>query len=243
MYFSFFVFVCCRIWRNKRIKNNNNNNKSSQSNLPHRYGNSRAIYRITQCYRPPSRGDIPAFTQAEAGTRSSDPGGMQGWVDLVGIEVLTGPDVGQLRSCDELFGARPATPPPMFQWRWRPWTNSANHYATPRPPNWFATWLRHAGICESRYELRQTACCTNVRAVSVLWAEWRNCTVQRGAENWTHRRRPLWACGRIRIQTAGLAFGGTGLCSCRVRGVDGSCVKHLTAESYMVIYAPNSYTY
>jgi len=36
---------------------------------------------------------------------------------------------------------------------------------------------------------------------------------------------------------------GTGLCSCRVRGVDGSCAKHLTVESYMVIYAPNSYTY
>ena len=48
---------------------------------------------------------------------------------------------------------------------------------------------------------------------------------------------------RIRIQTAGLAFGGTGLCSCRVRGVDVSCAKHLTVESYMVIYAPNSHTY
>ena len=47
---------------------------------------------------------------------------------------------------------------------------------------------------------------------------------------------------RIRIQTARLAFGGTGLCSCRV-SVDGSCAKHLTVESYMVIYAPNSYTY
>ena len=45
-----------------------------------------------------------------------------------------------------------------------------------------------------------------------------------------------------RIQTAGLAFGGTGLC-CRVRGVDGSCAKHLTVESYMVSYAHNSYTY
>jgi len=29
-----------------------------------------------------SRGDIPAFTPAEAGTRFSGPGGMQGWVDL-----------------------------------------------------------------------------------------------------------------------------------------------------------------
>jgi len=41
--------------------------------LPHRYGNSRAIWDHT-----PSRGDIPAFTPAEAGTRLSDPGGMQG---------------------------------------------------------------------------------------------------------------------------------------------------------------------
>ena len=35
-------------------------------------------YRITQCYLPPDRGDIPTFTRAEAGTRLSDPGGMQG---------------------------------------------------------------------------------------------------------------------------------------------------------------------
>ena len=37
------------------------------------------------------------------------------------------------------------------------------------------------------------------------------------------------------IKTAGLAFGGTGLCSDRVRGVDDSCAKHLTVESYTVI--------
>jgi len=30
------------------------------------------------------RGDFPAFTPAEAGTRFSDPGGMQGLVDLGG---------------------------------------------------------------------------------------------------------------------------------------------------------------
>ena len=41
-------------------------------------------YDITQCYLPPSRGDISAFIPAEAGTRFNDPGGMQGWVDLVG---------------------------------------------------------------------------------------------------------------------------------------------------------------
>jgi len=37
-------------------------------------------YEIT----PPGRGDFPAFTPAEAGTRFSDPGGMLGWVDLGG---------------------------------------------------------------------------------------------------------------------------------------------------------------
>jgi len=32
----------------------------------------------TQCYLPPGRGDIPALNPAEAGTRLSDPGGLQG---------------------------------------------------------------------------------------------------------------------------------------------------------------------
>jgi len=31
-------------------------------------------HRITQCYLPPGRGDIPALTSAEAGIRLSDPG-------------------------------------------------------------------------------------------------------------------------------------------------------------------------
>ena len=35
-------------------------------------------YGITQYYLLPGSGDIPVFTPAEAGTRSSDPGGMQG---------------------------------------------------------------------------------------------------------------------------------------------------------------------
>jgi len=38
-------------------------------------------YGITQCYLPPDRGDIPAFTPAKAGNRFSDPRGMQGWVN------------------------------------------------------------------------------------------------------------------------------------------------------------------
>jgi len=39
-------------------------------------------YEITQCHLPPGRDDFPAFTPAEPGIRFSDPGGMQGWVDL-----------------------------------------------------------------------------------------------------------------------------------------------------------------
>jgi len=51
----------------------------SSSQTPHRYGNSRAIRDHTVLgYLPPDRGDIPALTPAEAGTRLSDPGGMQG---------------------------------------------------------------------------------------------------------------------------------------------------------------------
>ena len=42
-------------------------------------------YRITQCYLPPDRSDIPAFTPAEAGTQLSNLRGMQGWVDLTGL--------------------------------------------------------------------------------------------------------------------------------------------------------------
>jgi len=48
------------------------------SHTPRRHGNSHAISRITQCYLPPGRADISALTPAEASTRLSDPGGMQG---------------------------------------------------------------------------------------------------------------------------------------------------------------------
>ena len=40
----------------------------------HRYGNS-VPYRITQCYLPPGRGDIPAFTPAEADPQCTNPEG------------------------------------------------------------------------------------------------------------------------------------------------------------------------
>ena len=40
------------------------------SNWPHRY-ETHVPYRITQCSLPPDRGDVPALTPAEAGTRTS----------------------------------------------------------------------------------------------------------------------------------------------------------------------------
>ena len=54
--------------------------KEKYANITVRYHTAtgtRMPYRITQCYLPPGRGDISAFTPAEAGTRLSDPGGMQ----------------------------------------------------------------------------------------------------------------------------------------------------------------------
>ena len=55
------------------------------------------LHGITQCYLPPGKGDIPALTQAETGTRLSDPRGMQGRVDLVGLlhtEMVYSPEDG-----------------------------------------------------------------------------------------------------------------------------------------------------
>ena len=46
---------------------------------------------------------------------------------------------------------------------------------------------------------------------------------------------------RISIQTAGLAFSGTVLCSFHVRSIDSSCAEYLTVESYTVIICQQSY--
>ena len=54
---------------------------------------------VTQCYLPPGRGDIPALTPAEAGTRLSDPRGMQGWVDLIGYW----PTITHFYGCHSIF--------------------------------------------------------------------------------------------------------------------------------------------
>jgi len=52
---------------------NRNHHTATEDHMP---------YGITQCYLPPGSGDFPAFTPAIAGTRFSDPGGMQGWVHV-----------------------------------------------------------------------------------------------------------------------------------------------------------------
>jgi len=58
---------------------------------------------------------------------------------------------------------------------------------------------------------------------------------------WPHHERTFSILSLY--MTAGLAFGDTCLCSYRARGVDGSCAKQLTVESYTVVYAANSLTY
>ena len=67
-------FSTCRHVKNCRVDikvKSKSKQSMAVSDSPHRYG-------ITQYYLPPGRGDIPAVTPAEAGTRLSDPEGMQG---------------------------------------------------------------------------------------------------------------------------------------------------------------------
>jgi len=80
---------------------------------------------ITHCYLPPGRGDIPALTPAEAGTRLSDPGGMQGRVNLLACyiprwhnrpETLTHPGTNRARRALTSFIRRtPLTTTPRRQ--------------------------------------------------------------------------------------------------------------------------------
>jgi len=50
---------------------------------PHRYGKSHVVWDHTvTCH--PTELTFPPLPPAEAGTRFSEPGGMQGWVDLYG---------------------------------------------------------------------------------------------------------------------------------------------------------------
>jgi len=64
-------------------------------------------YGITQYYLPTGRGDIPAVTPAEVGTRLSDPEGMQGWVDL-GAEMRNTEGVEGVREVGTREGVFPS---------------------------------------------------------------------------------------------------------------------------------------
>ena len=52
---------------------------------------------ITQCYLPPGRGDIPALTTAEAGTRLSDPKGCRAELTVSGTHAARLVVVGYAR--------------------------------------------------------------------------------------------------------------------------------------------------
>ena len=80
MYTAVSIFINCWCLKCSYCKKS----KEGYSSLQLTATGTHIPYGITQCYLPPGRGDIPAFTPAEAGTRFSDPGGMQGWVDLGG---------------------------------------------------------------------------------------------------------------------------------------------------------------
>ena len=109
------------------------------------------------------------------------------------------------------------------------------HYTDPTGPDRTRTDFFAAKLRWVRAGLRQSPCgSVRVRAGPVGSSRAR--VVEFSYKRWvsTTRTRP--------DQTAGLAFGGTGLCSYRVRGVGGSRAEHLTVESYtIIIISPLSY--
>jgi len=116
-------------------------------------------YGIAQYYLPPGRGDIPALTPAEAGTRLSDPGGMQGWVDLVGW-LHTGA-AGSLW----LYGVRPSVCPSHS-----PAAAVCGREITARPAPqqhmWAATRLLRTQEADHRLV------CTLLYQMNYLWSCW-----------------------------------------------------------------------
>ena len=74
----------------------------------------------SQCYLPPGRGDIPALTQAEAGTRLSDPEGCKAELTLAGYipkaKTVTHPGTNRARRALTSFMRRtPLTTTPRRQ--------------------------------------------------------------------------------------------------------------------------------
>ena len=83
------------------------------------------------------------------------------------------------------------------------------------------------GLGLYRYKTRSSAIAEGPRDAS---CQLKSCQLPRNSAETTYS-----------IQTAGLAFGGTGLCSYRVRGVGSSFAEHLTVESYKIIISLQSY--
>ena len=71
-------------------------------------------YGITQCYLPPGRSEIPAFTPAEAGTRFNDPEGCK--AELSCFEKADRPSI-KPSTCQSQV-QRTAEPPRKQQIRW-----------------------------------------------------------------------------------------------------------------------------
>ena len=128
-------------------------------------------YGITQCYLPPDRGDIPALTPAEAGTRLSDPGGMQGSVELGGLlqtEMEYPPEDGHHPSTNRARRALTSFMP-----------NAANHCAT--PPTWVSCMQRLHSTQTKPSRLQVFVSCSVV--ASALYSS--DCT----AASWAPRRQ------------------------------------------------------
>jgi len=112
-------------------------------------------------------------------------------------------------------------------------------YSTTRLTPVPVTQQRHSTYTHTWHDVSANGVIQAAKGRGQLPPGWRS---SRGAQN-SLNKNVLRLTTRITIQTAGLAFGGTGLCSYCVRGVDGSCAKHFTVESYTVIYAANSHAY
>ena len=105
-------------------------------------------------------------------------------------------------------------------------------YSTTRLTPVPVTQQRHSTYAHTWHDVSTNGVIQAAKGRGQLPPGWRS---SRGARN-SLNKNVLRLTTRITIQTAGLAFGGTGLCSYCVRGVDGSCAKHFTVESYTVIF-------
>jgi len=115
---------------------------------------------ITQRYLPPGRGDIPALTPEENGTRLSDPSGMQGLVGLLHTETktVTHPGTNRARRALTSFMRRtPLTTRPRRLYNW----HSAGS------PGWPFLMLKYKYIFQTKY----TEAIVSNSTCRLLWFE------------------------------------------------------------------------